>query len=58
MDRTKIDPGDRPTLYPTDHPTGDARFTRMLERLVDIPLLLMVLLLGIPLLLYCILTSP
>ena len=58
MDRTKIDTGDRPTLYPTDRPTGDARFTKMLERLVDIPLLLMVLLLGIPLLLYCILTSP
>jgi hypothetical protein len=58
MDRTKIDTGDRPTLCPTDHPTGDARFTKMLERLVDIPLLLMVLLLGIPLLLYCILTSP
>jgi len=52
MDRIKIDTGDRPTLYTTDHPTGDARFTRMLERLVDIPLLLMVLLLGIPLLLY------
>jgi hypothetical protein len=58
MDRTKIDTGDRPTLYPPDHPIGDARFTRMLERLVDIPLLLMVVLLGIPLLLYCILTSP
>lgn len=58
MNRTKIDTGDRPTPYPADHPLRPNRITRMLERLVDIPLMLMVLLLGIPLLLYCVLSGP
>ncbi|MBB4617655.1 hypothetical protein [Sphingomonas abaci] len=57
MHPTRIDPGDRPTLYPPDHPPERVRSTRMLWRLVDMPILLMVLLLGVPLLLYCILTS-
>lgn len=58
MNRTKIDAGDRPTLFPPDHSLGPTRLTRMLERLVDIPIMLMVLLLGVPMLLYCVLTSP
>ena len=57
MHRTKIDTGDRPSLYPPDPSLERTRFARMLARLVDIPIVLMVLLLGIPLLLYCILTS-